>query len=415
MTPALPRRHQRRSPTDESRGDDRRSSSETPVALADAAAALRVRTHARYRPLLSGVNQERVIMTFQLGGGRRLAAAVAGMAVVAVSLSACGSSTESKGASATASSQTPKEIKKGLKIAFLPKQVNNRYFVASDNGGKTAVETLGGVYKEVGPTTATEGQASYVTQLIQDGQNAIVASAQNPTAMCDALKQAIAAKIAVVTYDADTSQDCRNIFVNQASAEAIGRTQVQLLAKQLNYEGDIAILSAAQGATNQNTWIDFMQDELKKSEYAKMKLVKVAYGDDDTAKSTAETLTLLKDDPSLKGIISPTTVGIKAAAQVLRAPAYKGKVQLVGLGTPNDMREFVKDGTVQAFELWDPSKLGALAAYAAAMLASGMITGAKGDKFEAGELGEYTVGDKGEVILGDPAVFNAQNIDKFDF
>jgi rhamnose transport system substrate-binding protein len=356
-------------------------------------------------------------MTLQFGDGRRWLAVVAQAAILASLLGACGDA-KSSGSGAGGSSASPslaRELKSNLKIAFLPKQVNNLYFAAADAGGKAAVEEFSGVYREVGPNSATEGQAQFVAQLVRDGQNAIVTSAQDPSAMCDELKRAMAAKVAVVTYDSDTNQECRNIFVNQASAEAIGRTEIKLLAKQLNYEGEIAILSAAQSATNQNTWIKYMQEELTKSEYSKMKLVKIAYGDDDAAKSTSETQALLRDYPNLKGIIAPTTVGIKAAAQYVSASAMKGKVQVSGLGTPNDMRAYVKDGTVQAFELWEPSKLGALAAYAAAALASGMITGAKGESFEAGDLGEYTIAEKGEVVLGDPAVFNAQNIDKFDF
>jgi rhamnose transport system substrate-binding protein len=70
---------------------------------------------------------------------------------------------------------------------------------------------------------------------------------------------------------------------------------------------------------------------------------------------------------------------------------------------------------VTAFALWDPSELGYLAGYAAAALASGRITGAEGEKFTAGKLGERTVGAKGEVILGPPTRFDAGNIDKFDF
>jgi rhamnose transport system substrate-binding protein len=79
------------------------------------------------------------------------------------------------------------------------------------------------------------------------------------------------------------------------------------------------------------------------------------------------------------------------------------------------MRDFVKDGTVDGFELWDPGKLGYLAGYAAAALASGTITGAEDDKFDAGDLGEKTVGAKGEILLGPPTVFDKTNIDKFDF
>ena len=90
-------------------------------------------------------------------------------------------------------------------------------------------------------------------------------------------------------------------------------------------------------------------------------------------------------------------------------------MQLTGLGTPNQMRKYVKDGTVKAFALWNPADLGYLAAYAAAALASGQITGKEGEKFKAGKLGEYTVGKDGEVMLGEPPTFYADNIDQFNF
>ena len=63
--------------------------------------------------------------------------------------------------------------------------------------------------------------------------------------------------------------------------------------------------------------------------------------------------------------MSPTTVGIAAAARYLSTSDYKGKVMLTGLGTPNQMREYVEDGTVEAFALWNPADLGYLAALAA--------------------------------------------------
>jgi rhamnose transport system substrate-binding protein len=95
--------------------------------------------------------------------------------------------------------------------------------------------------------------------------------------------------------------------------------------------------------------------------------------------------------------------------------SYKGKVAVTGLGLPNQMREFVKDGTVAQFALWNPADIGYLAGYAGAALASGQITGAKGETFTAGKLGKYTIGDAGEVVLGPPTVFDANNIDQFNF
>ncbi|MET9239664.1 rhamnose ABC transporter substrate-binding protein [Nonomuraea sp. NPDC003709] len=340
---------------------------------------------------------------------------------------ACGGTTKSdvaqqSSASATAAASSAPAVdpnaplKQGLKIAFLPKQVNNPYFTIADGGGIAAAKEFGGEGKEVGPSDASaSSQVSYINTLMQQKQDAIVISANDPNAVVPALKQARAAGVKVVSYDSDTAPEGRDVFVNQASPEDLGRTEVQLLAEQIGHKGKIAVLSATPNATNQNTWIDFMKDELKKPEYKDMELVKVAYGNDDDQKSFTETQGLLRSYPDLAGIISPTTVGIAAAARYLSDSPSKGKVKLTGLGTPNQLRKFVKDGTIEAFELWNPADLGYLASYAAAALASGQITGAEGEKFKAGKLGEYTIGAKGEVLLGKPTVFNKDNIDKFDF
>ncbi len=319
------------------------------------------------------------------------------------------------GAASFAQTAAP-AIKKGLKIAFLPKQVNNPYFATAWKGGQAAVAAIGGVGKQVGPSDAgASSQVSYINTLIAQRQNAIVLAASDQNALVPYLKRAMQAGTKVVTFDSDVAKDGRNVFVSQASSDTIARDEVKLLAKQIGMSGDIAILSATPNATNQNAWIAIMQDELKKPEYAKMKLVKIAYGNDDDQKSFTEMQGLIQAYPNLKGVISPTTVGISAAARYLSGSSSKGKVALTGLGTPNQMRQFVKDGTVTAFALWNPEDLGYLAAYAAGALSSGQITGKTGDTFTAGKLGKYTVGANGVVTLGPLTVFDKSNIDKFDF
>lgn len=88
---------------------------------------------------------------------------------------------------------------------------------------------------------------------------------------------------------------------------------------------------------------------------------------------------------------------------------------LTGLGTPNNMKKYVKDGTVKEFALWNVKDLGYLAYYVAALMAQGKLSGKPGDKFTAGRLGSYTIGSDGVVVLGPPFVFNTGNIDQFDF
>ena len=220
--------------------------------------------------------------------------------------------------------------------------------------------------------------------------------------------------VKVVSYDADVAPDARNVFVNQANSEQIGRSEVDLLAQQINSTGQIAILSAASTAANQNTWIGFMKDELAKK-YPHMQLVKIAYGNDDDQTSFNDTLALLQQFPNLKGIISPTTVGIAAAARAIESVHKGGQVALTGLGTPNQLRQYVKDGTIKGFELWNPASLGYLAYYVAALLSEGKIKGNVGEMFTAGKLGQYTIGANNVVLLGPPTVFNSANIDQFHF
>jgi rhamnose transport system substrate-binding protein len=336
---------------------------------------------------------------------RRATTLAAVILATSLGLTACGDDDSDAGGSDSG----------GSSITMLPKNLGNPYFDTSTAGAERAAGELDVDIEEVGPDTASpEAQVPFINTAAQQGVGGLIVSANDPEAICDALNEARDADIPVVTFDSDTNPDCRDLFINQATAEGIAKTQVDLIAEQIGGSGEIAILSAAANATNQNAWIDLMEEELA-ANYPDIELVDTVYGDDEDQKSFDQTAALLQSHPDLKGIISPTTVGIAAAARYLSESEYKGKVALTGLGTPNQMREYVKNGTVTAFALWNPEDLGYLAAYATKALIDGDISGEEGDTFEAGDLGEFTVEADGVVLLGDPFVFDESNIDDFDF
>ncbi len=319
----------------------------------------------------------------------------------------------------SAAGGAPANIKKGLTVYFIPKDTQNPYEVIADKGGEAALADLGGkVVVSSGTADTAAAQIPSIQAAIQAKADAIVIAGNDPSALCPSLAQAVAAGIKVVSFDSDVT--CPNhLFINQANTEQIGTSEVDLLAKEINSTGQIAILSAAATATNQNAWIGYMKQQLSK--YPNMKLVTTVYGNDDPATSLTVLQGLLSAYPNLRGIISPTTVGISTAAQYLDThKSLLSHLTLTGLGLPSQMKTYVLDGTVKAFELWNPSNLGYLAGYAAAQAASGTDITTAGATFTAGKLGSYTVlpaasGTGPSVVLGPPTVFDASNVAQFNF
>ena len=342
---------------------------------------------------------------------RRLATGVAATTALALMVTACGGSAEPAGDSGGGGGED-------LAITFIPKQLNNPYTDVVLGGGKAAATAAGFASANVvGPLEASaSSQVSFINAETQAATDVIVIAANDPDAVGPALQEARDGGAKIVAFDSDTAAQYRDVFISQVVAKDVALIQTKLIAEQIGGSGEIAILSATANATNQNEWIKYMEEDLKSNpEYADIELVAKVYGDDDDTKSFQEAQGLLQAYPNLKGIISPTTVGIAATARYLSTSKYKGKVALTGLGLPNEMRSYVKDGTVEEFALWDPAQLGEVAAYAGKALADGTITGKVGDTFTAGDLGQKTVGENNIVIVGPPTEFNAENIDDYDF
>src|SRR5262245_25196653 len=305
-------------------------------------------------------------------------------------------------------------------IFILPKATGIPVFTQNGQGAKKAGKELGDLVTYNGPTTVSgAAQVPFINNAARQGYNAIVISTPDANAVAPALKRAAARGVKIISYDGDTARDARTIFVAPSSNALIGQYEVQWMGAQVGYKGQIAILSANATSANQNTWIKFMKVELKKPKYKNMQLVKIAYGNDDPTTSAQQAQALLQSYPNLAGIIAPTTVGIQAAAQELQQEGKCGKVQLTGLGLPNDMRKYVKAGCTTKFGLWDEKNLGYLAAYVAHEVVAGKLTGKIGQSFKAGKLGNYKVvvsdGNKPVVVLGPPLVFTPQNIGKYHF
>lgn len=304
-----------------------------------------------------------------------------------------------------------------VKVVYIPKNTGNPYFDPAIEGMRKAAEEMGATFESIAPATAdSTSQLPLIKSQVQQGVNVLAISPNSPDALSPALKQAMDRGVTVITIDADIADPAsRHAAVLTADPTMVGEGQVELLGSLIGYEGKFAILSATTDAPNQNQWIAEMEKILKYKKYQGMELVEIAYGNDEPQKSLSEAEALLSKYPDLKGIIAPTTVGIAAAAQAVESANKYDQVKVTGLGTPNQMRRFVKDGIVEAFQLWSPYDEGYLAGVVGIKMANGELDASAGTSFEAGTLGSRDIRDNAVIITGPPVTFNKDNIDDFDF
>jgi rhamnose transport system substrate-binding protein len=307
-----------------------------------------------------------------------------------------------------------------LSIVYIGKNTGNPYFDSITGGFEDACAELGCEFEFVAPATAeATSQIPFIEAQIQRGVEVIAIAPNSPDALNQVLQQARDAGILVLTVNGDIpgSEEFRDAAILPVDFTVTGPNQVELTGSLIGYEGEIAILSATTEAPDQNTWIAAMVDTLENDpKYANMTLVATVYGDDQPEKSTTEMEALLANYPNLRAVIAPTTVGIAAAAQVVQSRGIAEQVAVTGLGLPSEMRDFVKDGTVKAFQLWSPYNEGWLAAHFAKGVVEGTIVNEPGQSFEVPNLGSITIGENNVMnTQAELTTFDVNNIDEYDF
>ena len=314
--------------------------------------------------------------------------------------------TSAGGSSAAATPNGAKPV-----IALMPKAKGDPYFISAHKGADSAANALNVELLWDGPTDLDPAKQNEVVEAwITRGVNAIAVSVENKEAISTVLRKARQRGIKVVTWDADAEKDARDFFVNQATPQGIGYTLTDEAARIMGGEGEFAIITASLSAANQNEWIKYIRERLKK--YPGMTLVAIQPSEGDRDRAFAETQTVLKVHPKVKVVMAIAAPAVPGAAEAVKQSG-RSDVKVTGLSLPNMCRPYIKSGVIESIVLWNTMDLGALAVRTAEALVTGELKpGAT--TLDAGKLGTFdVVGD--EVRLGAPFVFNKTNIDNFNF
>lgn len=300
-----------------------------------------------------------------------------------------------------------------MRIGLVAKSLGNGFFTAVHKGGDEAAAELGGVdVIFTGPATPTaEGQLEVLNSLIAQHVDAIVVSANDPDALVPTLRRASQRGIKVISYDSAVNGDGRLVHLSAASDRLIGETCVKLAAEAMaGRPGKLAIVSATPTSTNQNAWITAMISAIP--QHPGLELMSVVYGDDIADKSYRETVALLRRYPDLAVIVSPSSVGIVAAAKAVEDEKRTSQVYVTGLGLPSELEGHVVSGTVKSFTMWNPVDLG----YSAIQIAVRSLRGEKtgpNSTVSVGRLGQISFDANGVGAMGKLNVYDSSNVAEF--
>lgn len=137
-----------------------------------------------------------------------------------------------------------------LKLAFVPKALNNPVFEITRAGAEDRAKEIKDVaFRWIGPTTAdAAAQSQILDDLVVQGINGICLSCNDPAALMPAINRAVDAGVAVITWDADSPKSKRltNVSIDQQAAGfKAGEQMLQRLKA-----GQVAILTGTTGALN---------------------------------------------------------------------------------------------------------------------------------------------------------------------
>lgn len=327
----------------------------------------------------------------------------------------------------------------GMTVAFIPKLTGNAFFEVANVGAQEFAKTWGMTVDYMGDATASAAaQVAVINDAVAQGVDAICISTVDAAGVSDALQAAMEAGIVVCTWDSDAAVSDRALMVSQGTPEVLGQMLVDLAVNGLKDRGvdpdndtvKYAWHYSQATVTDQNSW-QVEGEKIIKDKYPNWENVKPDnyYSEQDAEKSVTIGEAVLADNPDIDLIICNDSTALPGQLQAAENKGLtKADVTITGFATPNAIKAYCTNGTLFNWGLWDCKIQGALGCYVAAYIAAGNDVKV-GDVIDVPGIGACEVmannclnpddatadTNNGVVLLPERAIFNADNMNNYDF
>ncbi len=250
---------------------------------------------------------------------------------------------------------------KKIVIGFVPGMTTDPFFISMDAGAQAEAKKLGvTLVYEGAETYSPSAQTPYVNAMVSRKVNALILCPTDLTAMIPPIKNAVKAKIPVITADSTITQTSLLASRITSNNNQGGAAAADYLGNLAHGQGVVGVLDPSPGISTDKARVQGFINELHKK-FPKMKAV-IEYDNEQTTQAVtlAQDL-LLRYSTKLVGIFGTDDTSASGAAEGVRASGKLGQVKIVGYDAEPAEVQDLKQGLISALIAQKPMLEGQLA------------------------------------------------------
>lgn len=273
---------------------------------------------------------------------RKVTKALGILAVAAAVLSGCAaqSTTPTETASESAA------VEGSGKFIFLPKSLNNPYWVDARKGMEDAMAKLGVEAEFLGPENDdAAAQVAIFESILATNPAGIAISPNDPASVRELIAKAVAAGIPVIAWDGPVPDSDVFGYIGTDNVAA-GRSLGETIAEGLGGKGKVAVVIGSLSAVNLNQRLEGVKEAL--AAYPDIEIVATETSNESVAEAQTAAETILQANPDLNAFVGIGGSDLPGISGALQSSGKCGAVKAYGFDVVPQGIEGMRAGCVDA-------------------------------------------------------------------